>query len=85
MGGMGGGGQGESEIALHRSRLQRQEKKLRIQIDEVIRTRNMQRRGRKRNRVPVIAVIGYTNAGTPKQYAFRNRFCCSIYCVFYVF
>lgn len=64
MGGMGGGGQGESEIALHRSRLQRQEKKLRIQIDDVIRTRNLQRRGRKRNRVPVVAVIGYTNAGT---------------------
>eukprot|EP00210_Caulerpa_lentillifera_P005104 g4876.t1 len=63
MGGLGGGGQGESEIALHRSRLLKQEKKLRLQIDQVRKTRNLQRIGRKRSRVPVVAVVGYTNAG----------------------
>ena len=48
---------------LHIAQLKKQKLKLKEEIEQVKRTRNVHRQGRKRNRVPVVAVVGYTNAG----------------------
>ncbi|XP_050909302.1 GTP-binding protein At3g49725, chloroplastic [Lathyrus oleraceus] len=73
--GRGGGGQGfmsgagETELQLQRRRVLERRNYLLTQIDEVRRTRVVQRAGRKRHggssghRLATVAVVGYTNAG----------------------
>ncbi|XP_050889317.1 GTP-binding protein At3g49725, chloroplastic-like [Lathyrus oleraceus] len=73
--GRGGGGQGfvsgagETELQLRRRRVLERRNYLLTQIDEVRRTRAVQRAGRKRHggssghRLATVAVVGYTNAG----------------------
>ena len=62
-GGIGGRGPGETRLEIDRRRVR--EKIHRLQRDlEAIRTQRAQRRGkRERSGVPVIAIVGYTNAG----------------------
>lgn len=66
-GGLGGGGQGETEIVLQRGRIQHKIRKLKQEIEAVRKTRNVHRQGRRRHRIPVVAVVGYTNAGRSKD------------------
>jgi GTP-binding protein HflX len=62
-GGIGGRGPGETRLEIDRRRVR--EKIHRLQRDlEAIRTQRAQRRGkRERSGIPVIAIVGYTNAG----------------------
>ncbi|GMH43849.1 hypothetical protein BSKO_11783 [Bryopsis sp. KO-2023] len=62
-GGMGGGGAGEKEINLQRHRIGEKRKKLKRQLEQVRKTRAVQRQGRLKGNVPMVAVVGYTNAG----------------------
>jgi GTP-binding protein HflX len=57
------GGPGERQIESDRRILQEKIDRLKAELEEVRRTRNLQRRKRKRAPSPVIALVGYTNAG----------------------
>ena len=62
----GGGflsGPGESQLEADRRMLDDKILRLRRDLDDVKRTRAVQRAGRKRSGKPVIALVGYTNAG----------------------
>lgn len=56
-------GPGESQLEADKRMLDRTLKSLRSDLDDVRRTRRLQRLGRSRSGVPVIAFVGYTNAG----------------------
>ena len=56
-------GPGESQLEADRRMLDRVIKKLNSQLADVRRTRGVQRAGRSRRETPVIALVGYTNAG----------------------
>lgn len=56
-------GPGESQLEADKRMLDRRVQKLRGDLDDVRRTRGLQREGRSRSGVPVIALVGYTNAG----------------------
>ena len=56
-------GPGETQLETDRRHIRRKIAKLEEELDEVIRTRDTQRRLREKNSVPVIALVGYTNAG----------------------
>lgn len=66
-GGKGGGGylkgEGERQIEIDRRLLRARIDRLQDQLDEVKKTRETQRRSRKRTGIPTFAIIGYTNAG----------------------
>jgi GTP-binding protein HflX len=57
------GGPGETQIEADRRLLLERIIKLKSELAEVRRTRGLQRRARKRVPYPVIALVGYTNAG----------------------
>lgn len=59
----GGGGGGESEIDLQIRRITARRKMLESRLEDVRRTRAVQRRGRKKSGKPIIGIVGYTNAG----------------------
>lgn len=62
----GGGflsGPGESQLEADRRMLDDKILRLRRDLDEVKRTRAVQRAGRRRSGKPVVALVGYTNAG----------------------
>ena len=56
-------GPGETQLETDRRHIRRKIAKLEEELDEVIRTRETQRRLREKNDIPVIALVGYTNAG----------------------
>lgn len=63
-GGLGGaGGGGESELELQSRRLASRRSALKRQLEDVRRTREVQRAGRRRSGKPLITLVGYTNAG----------------------
>jgi GTP-binding protein HflX len=57
------GGPGESQIELDRRLIGDRMAKIRRELEEVRRTRGLHRGARKRVPYPVIALVGYTNAG----------------------
>ena len=57
------GGPGESQIEADRRLLRDRIAKLKTDLKEVRRTRELQRRSRKRAPHPIVALVGYTNAG----------------------
>jgi GTPase len=57
------GGPGERQIELDRRLIADRIVKLKKELEEVRRTRALQRKSRKRVPYPVVALIGYTNAG----------------------
>jgi GTP-binding protein HflX len=61
--GMGVRGPGEMRLEIQRRRLRRRAAGLRERVSELGRRRDRTRRRRARNRVPSVAVTGYTNAG----------------------
>src|ERR1700736_5634405 len=62
-GGIGTRGPGETQLEVDRRRVQERIARLERELDEVRKTRAVQRQGRKRHQWPVAAVVGYTNAG----------------------
>lgn len=57
------GGPGERQIESDRRILAEKIDRLKAELEEVRRTRNLQRRKRQRAPQPVVALVGYTNAG----------------------
>lgn len=57
------GGPGESQLELDRRILQARIDKIREELAVVVRTRELHRAGRRRVPYPVVALVGYTNAG----------------------
>jgi len=66
-GGTGGGfknrGAGETKLELDRRKIEDQIAKLRRDLEHVKDQRDTQRKQRKKNEVPVVSIVGYTNAG----------------------
>ncbi|MFC4945620.1 GTPase HflX [Pseudonocardia sp. GCM10023141] len=61
--GIGGRGPGETKIELDRRRIRTRMSKLRREITAMKQVRETQRGSRRRNEVPSVAIVGYTNAG----------------------
>ena len=57
------GGPGETQIEADRRAIDMQIIRLRRQLDKVVRTRELHREARRRVPYPVVALVGYTNAG----------------------
>ncbi|MBR7081670.1 MAG: GTPase HflX [Oscillospiraceae bacterium] len=56
-------GPGETQLETDRRHIRRKISKLEEELGEVRRVRSTQRRRREKNGVPVVALVGYTNAG----------------------
>jgi len=57
------GGPGETQIEIDRRLIDERISRLKIDLEHVRRTRKIQRRSRERVPYPVVALVGYTNAG----------------------
>ncbi len=57
------GGPGESQLEIDRRLIGDRIIRLKRELEEVRRTRDLQRNGRRKAALPVIALVGYTNAG----------------------
>ena len=62
-GGIGTRGAGETKIEMDRRRIRDQIAKIRRELKDMERTREVKRSSRKRSGIPQIAIAGYTNAG----------------------
>jgi GTPase len=62
-GGIGTRGPGETQLEVDRRRVQERIAKLERELEGVRKVRGVQREGRRRHQWPVVAVVGYTNAG----------------------
>ena len=62
-GGIGTRGPGETQLESDRRAIRRKVMQIRRQLDGVQVHRRLQRQGRRRAGVPVVALVGYTNAG----------------------
>jgi GTP-binding protein HflX len=63
VGGVGLRGPGETQLEVDRREIGRRIDRLKKQLDKVRRHRALHRRQRERAAVPVVAIVGYTNAG----------------------
>ncbi len=57
------GGPGESQLEADRRLIQERISRIEKQLEAVVKTRALHRKGRKRVPYPVVALVGYTNAG----------------------
>jgi GTPase len=57
------GGPGETQIEADRRAIDTQMVRLRRQLEKVVRTRELHREARRRMPYPIVALVGYTNAG----------------------
>jgi GTP-binding protein HflX len=62
-GGIGGRGPGETKLEINRRRARQRIRSLEKALDNVRKHREQQRIRRHRNQLPIISIIGYTNAG----------------------
>ena len=62
-GAIGTRGPGETQLESDRRHIHRKIAKLKGELEEVRRVRSTQRERREKNEVPVVAIVGYTNAG----------------------
>jgi GTP-binding protein HflX len=62
-GGIGTRGPGETQLEVDRRRVQERISRLQRDLEEVRKHRAIQREGRARHQWPVVAIVGYTNAG----------------------
>lgn len=57
------GGPGEAQIELDRRMLDERIVSIRTELENVVRTRELHRKGRRKVPYPIVAIVGYTNAG----------------------
>lgn len=62
-GGIGGRGPGETKLEINRRRARERITRIEKELHQVIKQRNLQKTRREKRGVPVISIIGYTNAG----------------------
>ena len=62
-GAIGSKGPGETQLETDRRLIHKKIDKLRADLDDVRRVRGTQRQQRRKNEIPVVAIVGYTNAG----------------------
>lgn len=62
-GGIGTRGPGETKLESDRRHIRQRISRLEEELEQVRRVRSVQRERRKKNAVPVVAIVGYTNAG----------------------
>ncbi len=62
-GGIGTRGPGESKLEVNRRRIRERQNDLQKELEQIEKQRNLRRRSRERSGVPVVALVGYTNAG----------------------
>ena len=62
-GAIGSKGPGETQLETDRRLIHKKIDKLRADLNEVRRVRGTQRERRRKNEIPVVAIVGYTNAG----------------------
>ncbi len=62
-GGIGGRGPGETKLEIHRRRAHERIRRLERELEQLQRKRAQGRRRRQRREVPVLSLVGYTNAG----------------------
>lgn len=62
-GGIGTRGPGETQLETDRRHIRERIRRLEEELEQVRRVRDVQRERRKKNSVPVVALVGYTNAG----------------------
>ena len=70
-GGSGFRGGGETQLELDRRRIKKEIASKRHELEEAVKQRQIQRSRRKKNNVPVVALVGYTNSG---KSSLLNRF-----------
>jgi len=68
------GGPGETQIEADRRALDEKITKLKRQLDRVAQTRELHRKSRRKTPYPVVALVGYTNAGKSTLF---NRLTCA--------
>lgn len=62
-GGIGTRGPGESKLEMNRRRIRERMTELRRRLEGMEKQRELRRKSRERNEIPVVALVGYTNAG----------------------
>jgi len=62
-GGIGGRGPGETKLEINRRRARDKITRLEKQLKQVQKRRKVRRQQRKRHQVPIVSIVGYTNAG----------------------
>ncbi|WP_425453888.1 GTPase HflX [Oceanobacillus arenosus] len=61
--GLNNRGAGETKLELDRRKIEEQIAKLSRELEHLVSQRKMQRRKREKNEIPVVSLVGYTNAG----------------------
>lgn len=62
-GGIGTRGPGETKLEVDRRRIRRRISILRKELEEIAKRRGLQRSNRKKSGLPLVSIVGYTNAG----------------------
>ena len=62
-GGIGTRGPGETKLEIDRRRIREQINRLKLELDTLQRQRQLRRKSREKNAIPIVSLVGYTNTG----------------------